>query len=117
PQQALAVANSELTAQASRILARNLWQTITSDDEMSDEQRNSAFVHAAYEQLLTRGPRPEELIASLDLMQRQIETYRTATSLQQPPSKPSSARTTCDAVLPSSDPAMRARESLVHALY
>src|SRR5207253_4948796 len=56
PQQALAVANSALSLNQSRLLARQLSQ---SNSDTAPDDRN--YIHSAFEQILTRNPSPDEL--------------------------------------------------------
>src|SRR6185437_8688271 len=109
PQQALALVNAELTLQPSRILARRLWQEIVA--RIAEEsQRDAAFVDAAFEHLLTRLPNEQERQTSLELLRRQLEVYRAAPTS-------ATAADPADASHPANDPALRAKESLVHVLY
>ncbi|MBC7854818.1 MAG: DUF1553 domain-containing protein, partial [Pirellulaceae bacterium] len=90
PQQALALANSELTLVQSRLLAARLWKEVA---EIQEPQRESLFVAAAFEQLLSRSPSELEIAASQRFLAGQREL----------------AKATSDAVA-------KSRESLVHAL-
>ena len=78
PHQALALFNSELTAAQSRRLAAQLTKAHAGD---------ANFVHAAYEQILTRAPTAEE------------------------------AKLCIDFLISKKVPKPRAREKLVHALF
>ena len=99
PQQALAMTNSELALTMSRALAKKL----------TGEKSDDAFVRAAFEQVLTRRPREAELSASLKFLLRQRELFQAHTSELKPdPKQPAG---------PSVDPALRARENLVLALF
>ncbi|MEE2946992.1 MAG: DUF1553 domain-containing protein, partial [Verrucomicrobiota bacterium] len=80
PHQALALFNSELTHAQSRQLARKFNATRTDD---------AKFVQAAYEQILTRGPRANEVVLCVEFLKMQ-----TAANTR-----------------------LRAREKLVHALF
>jgi hypothetical protein len=61
PQQALALANSEITANAARALAQKLSdQADSSDDEL--------FARRAFERIVARQPRPEELQLCRDFL-------------------------------------------------
>jgi hypothetical protein len=62
PQQALALANGDLAIETSRITARRMWKEISGAGQPADD---AVFVEAAYEQLLTRRPTPQEREASL----------------------------------------------------
>ena len=57
PQQALALTNSDLVQAASVDIARQLWQSMSPDEQ----SRPSAFIAAAYEQILSRPPAEAEL--------------------------------------------------------
>lgn len=109
PQQALALANAELTLGPSRLAARELWRQV-SGENADEKQRDAAFVDAAFEQLLTRLPSNEERQVALELLARQAEVYRTAAPA-------GGAEDPADASHPAADPALRAKESLVHVLY
>jgi hypothetical protein len=109
PQQALAIANDNVALEASRVLARKLWDETCARMPV-EHDRDAAFIDAAYEQLLTRLPKPAEREASRELIQRQIETLQAEQTAGE---KASDAKK--DGSL--ADPAQRARESLVHALY
>ncbi len=106
PQQALAIANAELVVQASRAVARKLWQDVSTLAVEQDPE--TAFVDAVFEQLLTRLPHPQEREASIKLLKEQREVYRAAALAD--------VTDTADVSRPAADSAMRARESLVHAL-
>ena len=86
PQQALAMANNELTLQASRLIAGRL----------AAETTEEAFAAAAFEQVLSRPALPAEIAAATGFMARQQALYR-------------EANVTGDLML-------RARDSLVHVL-
>lgn len=109
PQQALALVNAELTLQPSRILARHLWRQVAAETAEAN-RRDAAFVDAAFEQLLTRSPNPAERQAALELLQRQLEVFR-----QSPAG--AAVGDAADASHPAADPALRAKESLIHVLY
>jgi len=103
PQQALALANSELAIVQSRSLARSLAARIGSDP--------AAFASAAFERVLARPATPAELDATVQFLVEQERLFRENSS------KISGTPTgTTGADKPAADPAMRAREGLVHAL-
>jgi hypothetical protein len=99
PQQALVLTNSSLLLDASRLLARKLSKQAGDD---------GAFIAAAFEQVLSRGPTPEERATCLEFLSKQTALLRTA--------KASDAKGDTT-VAPSADPALRAREGLVRALF
>ncbi|MCE9525175.1 MAG: DUF1553 domain-containing protein [Planctomycetales bacterium] len=90
PQQALALSNSELTLTQSRLLAARLWKEAA---EGPETQRESLFIVAAFEQMLSRPPTELEIAASQRFLAAQRELAKG-----------------------SSDAAAKSRESLVHAL-
>jgi hypothetical protein len=97
PQQALALTNSRLLLDLSRLLARQLPGGGADD-----------FIVAAFEQVLTRRPTAQEQAACREFLGRQVELFR---STRTPPASSEGG------VAPSPDPEMRARESLVRALF
>jgi hypothetical protein len=101
PQQALALINSELTLKNARILARNLASAANGDA--------AKFVTAAFEQVLSRSPTAAELKECMTFLSEQTRRLQEAKLTGQ-------AGVTPDGALPASDPALRARENLVHVL-
>jgi hypothetical protein len=99
PQQALALANSVLALNQSRLLARSLPQA-----------EDSAFITAAFEQVLCRSPTAEELTRCARFLTSQRELLKTPARLTPFPADATAA------VPPSTGPAQRARENLVHVL-
>jgi hypothetical protein len=90
PQQALALANSELTRTHARVLARALTAQVGPSPE--------AFTTAAFEAVLSRPATPTERQECVSFLQQQPQRY---------PNGGNAA---------ASDPALRARESLIHVL-
>ncbi|HUE69947.1 MAG TPA: DUF1549 domain-containing protein [Pirellulaceae bacterium] len=107
PQQALAMANSPLTLAQSRLLAKKLSDSL---GNVAAEEGPKQFVEGAFVRILCREPSGEELQACLEFLAEQSQRLSDASSL--------SAFTAGAAALvpPSSDPAQRARENLVHVL-
>jgi len=101
PQQALALINSELTLKNARILARSLTGTTNGD--------TSAFIIAAFEQVLSRPPTAAELGECVTFLSEQTRRLQQAKLAGQ-------AGLTPDGSLPAPDAALRARENLVHVL-
>jgi hypothetical protein len=99
PQQALALFNSELGLKHSRLLARAL-AAKTKDDA-------ALFVKSAFEQVLCRTPTDAERSECVQFLELETKRLRDAKG-------PTSA--SADGVLPSADPAIRARENMVHVL-
>ena len=100
PQQALALANSELALRLSRVLAGKLTTAAKADAE---------FVTAAFEQVLGRAPRDAEATAAVTFLTRQRELFEASEAELKAAAKPPGG--------PSADPATRARENLVLALF
>jgi hypothetical protein len=101
PQQALALANSELTLVQSRLLARRLAAECGSEAE---------FVSAAFEQVLARPVAAEELQECIQFLAQQAEL------LSAHRSRLTGTTDLSDGGKPAVDLALRARETLVHAL-
>ncbi len=98
PQQALALTNSKFTHDASATLAKRLGETPDADPANRD---HTAFITAAYEQILTRPPSRAELTECAAFLQRQTSLLQTQAGKDQ---------------TAASQAAGRARESLVRAL-
>ncbi len=101
PQQALALTNSRLALDMSRLLARKL----------SSHADEGAFVAAAFEQVLSRRPTEDEKATCLAFLDRQTELYRSADA------KALAASAGTGTTAPSPDSRLRARESLVRVLF
>src|SRR5262249_30756262 len=99
PQQALALSNSELTLRHSRILARALHEKNKDD---------AAFITAAFERVLARAPTAEEKAVCGEFLTEQTKHHAADKAPPAPPDK--------DGRAPAADPALRARENLVHTL-
>ncbi len=106
PQQALALANSPLALEQSRRLAASLWQETGAPSDGAAER----FVGAAFEQILSRFPTPQERTLSADFLTTQ--SARLANKSQLTAFTGGEAA----AVKPADDPAMRAREDFIHVL-
>src|SRR5262249_39735870 len=91
PQQALALANRELTRVQAKALARKLW-------EKTADEGDTAFVEAAFEQVLARPATAQEVKVSLAFLRQQVKLFEGVDP------KPA-------------DPAARAREDFVQALF
>jgi mono/diheme cytochrome c family protein len=96
PQQALALLNNEMTLKSARVLARKLTTQAAGDD---------AFVSAAFEQVLSRSPESDERDECLQFLQQQRAAFTKSPGADDAEGKS-----------PSKDPAVRARENLVHVL-
>jgi hypothetical protein len=102
PQQALALINSALALNGSRLLARRL---------AAEAPAPQAFISAAFEQVLGRPPTAEERGRCERFLREQAELFGQSAKLTPFPAGP-------DAVTPAAaDPAQRARESLVQVLF
>lgn len=107
PQQALALTNSRLLLNQSRILARRLSESVSASGDPAAQQE--AFLVAAFEQLLSRPPRAEEVVTCREFLSRQQELYAQAVDGL-------AAKGSEGLVAPAGEPVQRARESLVRAL-
>jgi hypothetical protein len=103
PQQALALANSELTLVQARIIARDLNQRTAND--------NVGYVRAAFERVLSRPPTPDEVAITVQFLDEQSRTLGVSSEYSAPP-----GIAAADPSQPAVDPAQRARENLVHVL-
>ena len=125
PQQALALLNSELALRQGRLLARKLTARLSVANGGEAVSENDGFIALAFERILSRPPSREELRVSQEFLIEQTQLFRT----QPPPAAddgaadgqlkdaPAKDVPPKDTVLPSANPATRARESLVHALF
>src|SRR5262249_28944811 len=73
PQQALALSNSELELHEGRVLAGKLWRDVSSETVEAD--RETAFLRAAFEQVLGRAPSVAERNASKSFLARQAALF------------------------------------------
>ncbi|REJ90251.1 MAG: DUF1553 domain-containing protein [Planctomycetota bacterium] len=109
PQQALAMANGQLTLNGGRRFAGQLWETVAAEIEQPDD-REGEFVSRAFETVLSRGPTPDEAAACGAFLAEQRRLF-TSVSTEQLTGQ------TSDGVQPAStDPDQRARESLIRVL-
>jgi hypothetical protein len=110
PQQALALTNSDLPLLHSRLLAGKIW-TRVSGAIADAAARDAEFVRSAFLQILSRPPTDQERQASLEYLVQQAQELG-AVKPQEPAAAP-----VAGIPLPSGDPAQRARETLIHALF
>jgi hypothetical protein len=103
PQQALALANSDLTLVQSRIIARELDKVTGGDD--------GRFVAQAFERVLSRPATGDELRVTVEFLDHQRRTLEALSS-----QVAATSGQPDDAARPSADVALRARENVVHAL-
>jgi uncharacterized protein DUF1549/uncharacterized protein DUF1553/cytochrome c len=108
PQQALALANSDVTLNESRLLARKLSDLAGKETSKEPDQ---TFVIFAYEQILGRIPSAEELSQCRDFLTAQAQLLRDPTKLTAIAGGPKVT------VAASNDPIQRARENLTLVLY
>jgi len=101
PQQALALANSDLSLREARWLARTVSSEVGSD--------SLSFVSAAFEHVLARSPSEAERAECLGFLGQ--GTAPTNASIGE-----SARANDMDCKAPATDPALRRRESLVHVL-
>ena len=105
PQQALALANSELGLTQARLLARDL------TEQAADRGRPAAFVNAAFERVLGRPPTQKERARSKGFLKSQADRLRDPGKLAAFEGGDASE------VPPSAEPWLRARENLIHVLF
>ncbi len=103
PQQALALANSELALAQSRLLARSLVQSTGAEP--------AAFTSAAFERVLARPATPAEIETATHFLIEQERLFG-----DNPSNTSNTATEAADAARPAAAPSLRARENLVHAL-
>jgi hypothetical protein len=108
PQQALALANSDVTLNESRLLARELGNSVTKE---TGKEPNQSFVALAYEQILGRQPSTAEMTECRDFLQQQSQLLQDPKKLTPIAGGP---KATVEA---SKDPIQRARENLILVLY
>ena len=106
PQQALALANSDVSLNQSRLLAQKLSETAN-----KNARPDQAFVRLAYEQVLSRSPSEAELHNCEEFLKSQSEMLREPSKLTVIVGGPKAT------VQPSADPRQRARENLTLVLY
>jgi hypothetical protein len=106
PQQALALANSDVCLNQSRLLAKKL-----SEDASQGKPSEQHFVRLAYEQILGREPSNVESSECESFLKSQAKLFQNAAELT-PLNGGDKA-----SVPPSADPIQRARENLTLVLY
>ncbi|PYV37207.1 MAG: hypothetical protein DMG06_28710, partial [Acidobacteria bacterium] len=106
PQQALAMSNSKLSFGQARLLARKICQSFPAAQSSASD-----FVREAFERVLGRPPSSEELRESTSFVKEEVEL------LSRPEKLSVSQSGSAGEVAPISDSNLRARESLVHALF
>ncbi len=100
PQQALALTNSDLAQRLSRVLAGKL---------SASAKEEADFIRIAFEQVLSRPPQKGEATATAKFLAKQRELFEAnAAELKAAPKAVGG---------PSTDPAQRARENLILALF
>jgi hypothetical protein len=101
PQQALALANSELALRHARLSAR----TLHGAGGIADD----TFVERAFEKVLSRAPTDAEKQTCVKFLKEQTKKFA-APKLSRPPLDR-------DGATPAAEPELRARENLVHVLF
>ncbi len=105
PQQALALANSELSLTLARLLGRDI------DRLTGGEGHEARFIEEAFQRVLGRLPSNEEHEASWRFLKEQENLLRNPADLTR------FEGTGAAEVAPAEEPDLRARESLVHVLF
>src|SRR5690606_1428063 len=91
-------------------LGRRLWDESVETPGQPDA-RETEFVVAAFERILSRAPSAAELAACRAFLRQQVELYRESAA------KAPLAAAAQGAVVASTEPQQRACESLVHVLF
>ena len=118
PQQALAMANSPLSLAQARFLARRLNDETNAASPSSEKlvgtesqpTRDETFIETAFAQILSRDPTADELTACREFLVEQTSLLSDRTKLT------TFSGGQAAQVPPSANPALRARENLVHVL-
>lgn len=105
PQQALALANSSLSLQQARMLARNLSQQAGAD--------NVKFIQEAFLRVLARPVKPNEIKTCADFLTEQTLLLKKLTV----GTKLTGNTDLKDTTRPAEEPDLRARENLIHVLF
>ena len=108
PQQALALLNSALAIDQSRVLAERLRESSGDGD---DEQARTRFIVAAWQTILTRSPTPQELESCLAFLSENSAAGDDSEAAKFPAGKQAFRRA------PTADPTRRARENLIQVLF
>jgi hypothetical protein len=106
PQQALALANSDVTVNESRVLAKSLSEAVS---HVSEPQ--NAFVRLAFQHILNRDPSADEMRECEAFLLSQAELFK------EPGKLTAFAGGAKSKVPPSEDPVQRARENLTLVLF
>ncbi len=109
PQQALAMANSDLVVRQGRVLARKLAAEINEQSYRADHK--TSFINAAFRQVLCRPPSDAESAASAAFLERQTKLFQNA----DPDELATTSKDAANSA--STDPEIRARENLIQALF
>ena len=109
PHQALAMTNSRIAVDQSRLLARKLWSEIKVEQPVESD-RIPAFIEASFQHVLTRLPTDQEEQACHKFVVDQIKLFQEADPLHLKANIPKSG------VAPSTDPVLRALDSLIGAI-
>ncbi|MBX3415662.1 MAG: DUF1553 domain-containing protein [Pirellulales bacterium] len=112
PQQALALANSELSWRQSRLAAQALLDAVRQQGATAGNERNTAILERAFVQILGRTPRESERRATHEFLAQQRALFATLP----PPAEDTPPADTAPGTAPSSDAETRAVENLIHAL-
>ncbi len=109
PQQALALANSELTLVAARIIARRLHGELP----WSDPRDAGPYIRAAFETVLSRPATEDEIATCRTFLEEQSAYFAQRLGGTATPAVPTPA---VDPRKPAGDPRLRACENLIHVL-
>jgi len=113
PHQALVLANGPMSLDHSRLIAAKVAMQLSGDSQPATAQAVSPeqFVTAAWEHVLARSPSEQERQACVEFLARQTKL------LADPQALVAQEGEAKGQVAPAADPALRAREALVHVLF
>ncbi|QDU02210.1 Planctomycete cytochrome C [Gimesia chilikensis] len=113
PQQALALTNSQLALNQGRRIAARLWSEQAQLTGKSPSEQELDFIRSTFELILARAPNQREQSAALRFLEQQQRLFQKTTQA----TVQKSAEQNKPFEQPATDPAARARESLVQALF
>ena len=110
PQQALALANSTLSVEKSRVLSQRLWNEISDAETGSAEEPDAQFIDRAFRRILARAPSAQECRVCIEFLDHQSALLADTAQLS---TFVGGAESTTP---PASEAKQRARENLVLVL-
>jgi Protein of unknown function (DUF1553)/Protein of unknown function (DUF1549)/Planctomycete cytochrome C len=116
PQQALALTNSQLTLQKSRMITKQFWSQIEAKNgkNMTPVQKTETFIQDAFELILSRPVKKKEQVAARKFISGQEQLFTQMKSHSKSEQKKSVKEKSSQ---PAIKPEIRALESFIHALF